>query len=78
MSRLDINKDGYMSREDFELMGRKLAEYSEMTKEQAESCHKAFMKVADALSLKPGVKIPLEVASQQASKMIPLGLLCKA
>ena len=70
MSRLDLNKDGYMSREDYELMGRKLAEYSGMTKEQAESCYKEFIKVADVLSLKPGVKIPLEEASQKATKVI--------
>ena len=70
MSRLDINKDGYISREDYELMGRKIAEYSGMTKEQTESCYKEFTKVADALSLKPGVKTPLEKASQQASKWI--------
>ena len=69
MSKLDTKMPGYLSREDYELMGRKLAEYGGMTKEQAESCYKEFMKVADALSLKPGVKIPLEVASQQASKM---------
>ena len=37
MSRLDINKDGYISREDFELMGKKLAEHSGMTEEQAQA-----------------------------------------
>ena len=47
MSRLDINKDGYISHEDFELMGEKLAEHSGMTKEQAESTTREFLKVAD-------------------------------
>ena len=36
MTRLDVNKDGYISCEDYELMGKKLAEHSRMTKEQAE------------------------------------------
>ena len=70
MTRLDINKDGYISREDYELMGKKLAELSGMTKEQADSTVKEFLKVADALNLKPGVKVPLEQAAKQASEAI--------
>ena len=70
MMRLDYNEDGYISREDYDLMARKLAEYSEMTYEQAESTHKEFMKIADAMNLRPGLRVPLEKATQNASKSI--------
>lgn len=69
--RLDFDEDGYLSRRDFELMSRKLAEYSEMTElEQTESLYEEFMKVADLLNLKPGVKMPVEEAAQQTSEVI--------
>ena len=55
MSRLDINKDGYISREDFDLMGKKLVEHSGMTEKQAEATKKAFLKVAD-MSLEDAAK----------------------
>lgn len=70
MTRLDINKDGYISRDDYELMSKKLSEHSGMTKKQAESVYKEFMRVADSLNLKPGLKIPLKEAAQNASKVI--------
>ena len=70
MTRLDINKDGYISREDYELMGKKLTDQSGITKEQAEKTRKEIMKVADILDLKPGVKIPLEEAAKKASETI--------
>lgn len=70
LRRMDYNEDGYISREDYDLMGRKLAEYSEMTDEQAGLVHKEFMKIADALNLKPGLRIPLEKAAKKASKSI--------
>ena len=70
MTRLDINKDGYISCEDYELMGKKLAEHSGMTKEQAEKTKKEFLKVADRLNLKSGEKIPLEEAAKKASESI--------
>lgn len=70
LSRLDYNHDGYISREDYELISRKFAEYSEMNEEEAELTHHEFMKIADALDLKPGVRIPLEKAAQQASEVL--------
>ena len=66
MAQMDINKDGYISREDFELMDKKLAEYSG----QAESMLKSFTKVADLLKLQPGVKVPVPQAAEQASDVI--------
>ena len=70
MSRLDINKDGYISREDFELMGKKVAEHSEMKGEQAEATKNTFLKIADVLNLKSGVKIPLEEAAKKANESL--------
>ena len=74
-SRMDINKDGFISREDFELMSQRLAECSGMTKEREVVAHEYFMKLADLLSLKPGVKIPIEdlarLASLQLLSMTP-------
>ena len=70
MSRLDINKDGYISWEDFDLMGNKLVEHSGMTEEQAEATKKAFLKVADMLNPTPGVKKPLEEAAKQGNELL--------
>ena len=39
MSRLDYNLDGYISREDYELICKKFAEYSELTDDQVEQTH---------------------------------------
>jgi Ca2+-binding EF-hand superfamily protein len=68
MARLDINKDGYISREDFELMGKKLAEHSRMTEEETEATIREFLKVADMLNLKPGVKKTLKEAAKKANE----------
>ena len=68
--RLDVNKDGYISREDFELMTKKLAEYSGMTGEHAEAAKKQFLKIADMGNLKPGVKTPLEEAAKRAHESL--------
>jgi Ca2+-binding EF-hand superfamily protein len=71
MFRLDINKDGFISREDFELMGIKLAEHSGMTGEQAEAAKEQFLKIADrGLNLKPGVVTPLEEVAEKASESL--------
>ena len=65
--RLDMNNDGFISREDYELMASKLIEHGKMGKEHAESTRKAFTTVADHFDLKPGIKIPVEEAAQKAS-----------
>ena len=70
MARMDVNKDGYISREDYELIGKKLAEYSGLKGVQAESVRKEFLKVADVLKLHPGVKVPLQQAAIQANVAI--------
>ena len=73
ISRMDVNKDGFFSREDFEVMGRRLAEYGGLDKEQTESTCKEFLRIADALDVKPGEKLPLNEAAQQGSDAV-LGL----
>lgn len=69
--RMDINKDGYLSREDYELMSKRLIENtSEITSEQADKVRNAFLAVADKFDLKPGIKTPLEEAAKKASDKI--------
>jgi Ca2+-binding EF-hand superfamily protein len=67
-NRLDLNHDGFISREDYELMGTKLQEYGKLDEEKAERTRNAFISIADRMGLKPGVKIPAEEAAQKASK----------
>jgi Ca2+-binding EF-hand superfamily protein len=68
--RTDVNQDGVLSREDFELIVTRMTEYGKLTKEQSESVHTLSMKMADASGLKPGVKIPVELAAQKNSEKL--------
>ena len=66
--RMDMNHDGYLSREDFELMAKRLVEHaSGITKQKTEEIYAAFLSIADFIGLKPGVKIPLEEAAKIGS-----------
>ncbi len=67
---LDINNDGCISREDYELMAKRMNECSKATGDQAESCYKAFIHVADTLGFAPGVKISREEAVKAANEML--------
>ena len=70
-ARLDLNKDGYISREDFEIMSEKLvAETKGMTKEQVDATYRGIMNVADAFGLKKGVKKTVEEAAKSANNLI--------
>ncbi|CAB4000637.1 sarcoplasmic calcium-binding [Paramuricea clavata] len=66
--RLDLNNDGFISREDFEIIATKLQEYSKLDKEKSEQIRNAFRFVAETAGLKPGVKIPIEEAAKIANK----------
>ena len=71
MHRMDINLDGYISREDFQLMAKRLIEYtSQITKEKSEAISATFARVADLMGLKPGQKIPIEEAAKTASDVL--------
>jgi hypothetical protein len=71
--RLDVNKDGFISWEDFECMASKLIEYSKMGEEQAEFTRKAFFSAAEHVGMKQGVKTPVEEAARKASsKMLSM------
>ena len=63
-----MNHDGFISREDYELMATKVQECGKLNVEDAESTRNAFMTVADAFDLKPGVKIPVEEAAKKANR----------
>ncbi len=39
VARLDVNKDGVVSRNDFEIMSEKLSSYSKLTEEQTQVVH---------------------------------------
>ena len=67
-TRLDLNHDGFISREDYELMATKVQEHGKLNAENAESTRNAFMTVADLFDLKPGVKIPVEEAAKKANR----------
>ena len=68
--RFDINKDGYFSREDIELMSERLIECGKLTNEQAEYVRKGFVKYADIFDLKPGEMRPLEEQALKSTKAI--------
>ena len=70
MSTFDINKDGHISYEDYELMGKKVIEHSQMTGEQAEATKKVFARFSERLNLKPGEKMPVEEAAKKVSEII--------
>ena len=69
-NRLDLNHDGFISREDYELMATKVQECGKLNAENAESTRNAFMTVADVFDLKPGVKIPVEEEAQKTNPRI--------
>ena len=62
MTRMDINEDDFLSREDYNCMAKQLAEYSRFTENKLTQ-----HTVADTLNLKPGFKRPLQEAIQRAS-----------
>lgn len=67
-TRLDINKDGYISRKDYEEIAQKVAEYGKLSQEEAATTMSAFLEIADILDLKPGLKLTIEEASQKVHK----------
>ena len=69
-SRLDVNKDGFTSREDFDLMAKKMTEFGKLSDEQSDTVQKGFMYVADAYDLKPGVKVPIDEVVQRAHEKL--------
>ena len=68
--RLDLNHDGFISREDYELMATKLQEYGRLDEKGAELACNAFTNAADALGLNAGVKISVEEAARNANQKL--------
>ena len=68
MLTLDINKDGHISYEDYEIMGKKVSENSQMTEEQTEATKWEFAKFSERLNLKPGEKIPWRKLPKKSPK----------
>ena len=69
-SRLDVNKDGFISREDFELMAKKMTEFGKLNEEQSDAVQKGFMHAADTYELRPGVKVPIDKVIQKAHEKL--------
>ena len=69
-SRLDVNKDGFTSREDFDLMAKKMTEFGKLNEEQSDAVQKAFIHIADIYELRPGVKVPIDEVIQKAHEKL--------
>ena len=74
MTRMDVNKDGFLSHEDYKLMAKQLAEYGRLTEKQADSTYSGFMEIADNFNIKPGIKLPLQGTIQRASTSLWLSM----
>lgn len=71
MQRLDVNDDGNISNDDFDLMAKRLVESTpEITKQKSENIFAKFSMLSDLMGLEPGVKIPLEEAAKLASDIL--------
>ena len=69
-ARLDINKDGFISREDYEIMSKRLTEYSKVTEEQAKKICDAVLVIADSIKLTGDTKYPVEQFAAKISQAI--------
>ena len=66
---MDMNNDGFVSREDFELMAKRLVGNSgKISKEKTDDIFKAFLAIPDYLGVKPGEKLSLEEAAKLANE----------
>jgi Ca2+-binding EF-hand superfamily protein len=68
--RFDVNKDGLISREDFELMAERMNKFGNATAEQAQSCHNSFMLVADFFGYKHGEELQREKAAEDMHQVM--------
>lgn len=66
--RMDVNHDGYISREDFELMAKRLVENTcEINEKKREEIFQAFLSIPDTIGIKSGQKISLEETAKRAT-----------
>ncbi len=67
-ARLDITKDGFISREDYEIMSKRLSEYSNLNEEQTKKIHKFIQVISDSIT--GDAKIPVEEYAMKISQAI--------
>nr|ABU41939.1 Ca2+-triggered coelenterazine-binding protein 3 [Renilla muelleri] len=67
MQRVDVTGDGFISREDYELIAVRIAKIAKLSAEKAEETRQEFLRVADQLGLAPGVRISVEGAAVNAT-----------
>ena len=70
LTRMDVDKDGYISKEDFELMAERMNKLGNATAEQAASCHQSLMQVANFFGYKHGEKLPREQAAEDMHEVM--------
>ena len=58
MTRMDVNKDGFLFREDYNLVAEQLAEYGCLTEKQADSAYSGLMEIADNLNTRQQTSTP--------------------
>ena len=69
-TRFDVDKDGFISKEDFELMAKRMNKLGNATAEQAAACHTSFMQVADFFGYKHGERLPREQAAEDMHEVM--------
>ena len=69
-TRLDLDKDGLVSKEDFELMAEKQNKSGNATAEQAASCHQSLKEVADFFWYKHGERLPRQQAAEDMHEVM--------
>ena len=69
VARLDVNKDGVITREDYILTSERMATYGKLTEEQAKEVREGLMKLADIMNLDKGVQLsPAKLSETLLSK----------
>ena len=70
-ARLDVDKDGYITLADYELMAKKMVEYGKLSKDKADEVYEKFREMAKLIGCgEPGKKIALDVAIKKAHESL--------
>ena len=73
--RMDIDKNGYISIEDYQELARRFVEYGKLSGEDEQRIRKAMQDVCTMIGLKEGVKIMREQFLTDLLKLIENGKL---
>ena len=70
VAKLDVNKDGTITREGYASVSQRMAELFSLTAEQAKSVREGYLKIADILELKEGVKVSIKEFAPKMSNIL--------